>query len=167
MVVQALEAMVNDRELGSACARWRQEKQTSCAIAVISVFPAQVELLRLLIKRSAILSGNTLGIEVGQPKAFAHREALIVLCSLTRSHATRAVPFSDHPRELVLALTRSVARLVLFGDPGTLSRRHQWFGALDHLDETTGPVEQALIGQLLASLPEVEEAPPQRVPAGK
>jgi hypothetical protein len=66
------------------------------------------------------------------------------------------VPFSDHPRDLLLALTRPASRLVVFGDPGTMSRRSQWFGALDHLDESTGPLEQALLAQLLAHMPEQE-----------
>jgi hypothetical protein len=115
----------------------------------------------VLIGRSAVLAGFN-GIEVGTPAALAHRECLVALVGLTRSHASRAVPFSEHPRDLILALTRPAARLVLFGDLGTLTRRSQWFGSLDHLDETTGPMEQALIGQLLASCWGTEQEAPVR-----
>ena len=134
----------------------------------MSPFPGQVELLRVLAGRSAVLGGSPLVVEIGPPQSLAQREALVVMLSLTRSHATRAVPFSDHPRDLLLALTRPAGRLMVFGDPGTMSRRSQWFGALDHQDETIGPVEQALVGELLAALPEPESAAtPARAYAGK
>ncbi len=62
------------------------------------------------------------------------------------------MPFSDTPNSLLLALTCPAGRLVLFGDPGTMARRSQWHGGLDHLDEVVGPIEQALLGQLLGHL---------------
>jgi hypothetical protein len=165
-VVHELEALAQDEGFRAARAAWCAERGP--AVAVMSLFPAQAKLLRVLIDRSAVLASAGLRAEVGQPWEFRQREALAVLLSLTRSHATRAVPFSDHPRALVLALTRAAERLLIFGDPGTMSRRSQWFGALDHLDETTGPLEQALLGQLLAGLPEHEAAAPQpRAYAGK
>lgn len=181
-VVQTLEELVSNPEVLAACLDWHRgaRRSDSPTIAVLSIFPAQVELLRLLIGRSAVLSKSGIAIEVGQPRQLAQREALIVVVSLTRSHVTRAVPFSDHPRELMMALTRAAGRLLLFGDPGTMNRRSQWFGVLDHLDEVSGPLEQALVGQLLASLgepgvsgavtppsPVEAAAPQQRVYAGK
>jgi hypothetical protein len=122
----------------------------------MSLFPAQVELLRLLLDRSPVLQGAGIPVEVGLPAAFAQRECLVALLSLTRSHTHLAVPFSDHPQSLLLALTRAVARLVLFADPGTLARRSQWFGVLLHQNEVDGPIEQALVGQLLARMKDAE-----------
>jgi superfamily I DNA and/or RNA helicase len=148
-VVQALEALAAEAARSSS-----REAQAAPAVAVISLFPAQVELLRLLIHRSAALAGAPLRIEVGLPSAFHQREASVVLIALTRSHVSRAVPFSDSPQALLLALTRPAARLVLFGDPGTLARRSQWYGGLDHLDEAAGPMEQSLIAHLLIHLTE-------------
>src|SRR5262249_12362005 len=117
----------------------------SCpAVAVLALFPAQARLLQLLVSRSAVIAAAAVPVAEGLPAALAHRECFLALVSLTRSHTHRAVPFSDPPRALVLAFTRAVARLVLFGDPGTLTRRSQWHGALDHLDELAGRLEQAL-----------------------
>jgi hypothetical protein len=131
------------------------------AVAVLSLFPAQVELLRLLVGRSPVLAGSGVAIEVGLPDCLAQRECLVALVGLTRSHTHRAVPFSDAPEGLVGALTRPVARLVLFGDLGTLVRRSQWHGALDHLDELAGSLEQVLIAQLLGELAEPGESAPR------
>jgi hypothetical protein len=139
-------------------------------VAVISLFASQVELLRRLIARSTVLANSPLKIEVGLPGAFHQRDVLVALVGLTRSHASRAVPFSDSPQSLFQALTRPAVRLVLFGDTGTMARRSQWHGGLDHLDEIVGPVEQALVGQLLGQLsricvPPPEDRPSQDVPA--
>jgi hypothetical protein len=49
-------------------------------------------------------------------------------------------------------LTRAASRLILFGDAGTLARRCQWNGAIDHLDETAGERERGLIARLTAYL---------------
>jgi hypothetical protein len=166
-VVKALEELAADPQFRAAAAEW-QARPAGCpaacrdearpprapVVVALSAFPAQAELIRLLVRRSPALAGFP--VEVGLPGDMAQRECLVALVSLTRSHATRAVPFSDHPRDLLLALTRPAERLVVFGDPGTMSRRSQWFGALDHLDETTGPLEQALLAQLLAHMPEQE-----------
>src|SRR5262249_39396141 len=53
---------------------------------------------------------------------------------------------------LVLALTRAAARLLIFGDPGTLARRTQWQGPLDHLDEAASERERDLVCGLVAYL---------------
>jgi hypothetical protein len=151
-IVQTLEAMVGDPAVpGGACSG-----TANPTVAVMSLFPAQVALLRSMIQRSSVLSGARISIQVGLPAAFHQREALVALLSLTRSHVSRAVPFSDAPQGLLLALTRARSRLVLFGDPGTMARRSQWHGGLDHLDEITGPLEQALIAQLLGRLSECD-----------
>ncbi len=168
-IVSALELLVSDPAFQSASAAWQQRRAAACgaaagacapqsvpSVAVFSLFPAQVELLRALVRRSARLAESGIPIEVGLPDSLAQRECLAALVGLTRSHTHRAVPFSDTPERLVQALTRPVSRLMLFGDPGTLLRRSQWHGALDHLDEAAGTLEQGLIAQLLGGLAETE-----------
>src|SRR5262249_4915915 len=83
----ALESLVADPAFQSARATWEREHHGSPVIGVLSLFPAQVELLRVLIGRSAVLAGVPL--EVGLPTAFAQRECLVALVSLTRSHSNR------------------------------------------------------------------------------
>jgi hypothetical protein len=121
-------------------------------IAVMAPYPAQVELIRLLIQRSPVLAQSLLPIEVGLPRAFQQRECLVALLSLTRSHSHRPVCYGDSPELLVQALTRSAGRLILFGDPATLLRRSQWQGALDHLDERSAQQERRLLGHLVRYL---------------
>ena len=94
------------------------------------------------------------------PGAFRQRECHTALLSLTRSHTHRAVSFGQGPDELLLALTRPAQRLVLFGDPGTLQRRGQWPGAVDHLDEPTAGRERQLIARLVRAI-QGEGAVPQ------
>jgi hypothetical protein len=169
-IVSALEALVADPAFQAASAAWQQRQSAACrtaagtcepastapSVAVLCLFPAQAELLGLLVRRSATLSRSNVHVEVGLPARLAQRDCLVALVGLTRSHTHRAVPFCDTPESLVQALTRAVSRLVLFGDPGTLVRRSQWHGALDHLDEWSGPLEQGLIAQLLGELTEAE-----------
>jgi hypothetical protein len=150
-LVEALEQLVQSPCFRSACAAG---PQGVVPVAVLALYPAQVRLLRLLADRSPVLAENQGQFEVGLPSDFLHRECLIGLVSLTRSHTHRAVPFCDNPRTLVQALTRSIARVVVFGDPGTVFRRLQWPGALDHLDEGPARREQALLGHLVSHLPE-------------
>jgi hypothetical protein len=158
-IVEMLEGMATDPAFIST----NESPGFGPMVAVISVFPVQVVLLQLMLQRSSILANSRLAVEVGTPGAFHQRDAQVVVVSLTRSHATRAVPFSDTPQSLLLALTRPAGRLVLFGDPGTMLRRSQWHGGLDHLDENVGPLEQALLGQLLSQLNRiVNQAPEER-----
>jgi hypothetical protein len=172
-IVELLETMTADHTFApapDASLPGSASASTGPTVAVISLFAGQVELLRRLIQRSAVLAGSRLKIEVGLPGAFHQREAQVVLLSLTRSHTSRAVPFSDTPHSLLQALTRCAHRLVLFGDPGTMVRRGQWHGGLDHLDEIVGPLEQALVNQLLGQLsrigvPAPDERPSQDAPA--
>jgi hypothetical protein len=119
-------------------------------IAVLALYPAQVELIRQLIQQSPLLAD--LDVEVVTPNCYRQREADVVLLSLTRSHSHRPVAFGDGPRALALALTRARSKLVLFGDPGTLMRRSQWDGPLEHLNETTAALERTLIARLVRHL---------------
>jgi hypothetical protein len=118
------------------------------SFAVIALYPAQAELIRQLLQQSPLPAARAAFTAVGTPAAFRHREADVVLLSLTRSHGHRAVAYGDGPATLALALTRARQRLLLFGDPGNLLRRTQWRGAVDHLDEATAAREMHMLGQL-------------------
>jgi hypothetical protein len=120
--------------------------------AVIALFPAQAELIRLLIKQSPLLASSAAAITVGVPATFRQREAEVVVVSLTRSHTHRAVAYGEGPAALALALTRARRRLILVGDPGNLVRRSQWQGVLDHLDESAAHREGQMLGQLVRYL---------------
>jgi hypothetical protein len=118
-------------------------------VAVMALYPAQVELIRLLVQQSAALKPLAADIDIAAPAAFREREFSIVLLSLTRSHSHRAITFGDGPDVLTLALTRARARLILFGDPGSLARRSQWDGPLDHLDDQAAARERDCITHLV------------------
>jgi hypothetical protein len=170
-LVKYLEALVIDEEFCLAYEQWRQrflwpcrhgcQSPSACAcplpdnnpaVVVMALYPAQVELLRHLIAQAPALTNSPVSIEVGLPSAFAHRECLLALVSLTRSHTHRAVSYADHPQALTQALTRASSGLILFGDPATLARRSQWNGPLDHLDESAAQRESSLLGQLVQYL---------------
>ena len=115
--------------------------------AVIALYPAQAELIRRLVARTPGLADAAISIDT--PGAFHECEAEVVLVSLTRAHAHRAVSFGDSPRALTTALTRARSRLMIFGDPGTLARRCRWENAVDHLDVAAAGRERAIIGRVL------------------
>jgi hypothetical protein len=173
-VVQCLEDLLSDpasrAELlnsgPSACTCPAEAGCAGPALLVTALYPSQVQLLRSLVGRSRELAGAGLkpiaagryridgGPEVwiDVPTALAQRDCHTLLLSLTRSHTHRAVPWGDDPRWLPLALTRPRRRLFLFGDPGTLHRRTQWPGALDHLDEQSAAREAELLARLLRAV---------------
>jgi hypothetical protein len=171
-LVKRLESLLRDGAFRAACARWQQRGDRLCehrracpsadcgcprpdsgpAVAVMALYPAQVELLRHLIRQIDALTQSQVPIEIGLPSAFGQRECLMGLVSLTRSHTHRAVSYGEHPHHLAQALTRAASALILFGDPGTLARRSQWHGALDHLDEPTARREGRLVAQLVQYL---------------
>jgi hypothetical protein len=122
------------------------------ATAVIALFPAQAELIRLLLKQSTALAPHGTAITVGVPATFRHRESDVVLVSLTRSHTHRAVAYGEGPAALVLAMTRAQCQLIIVGDPGNLVRRSQWQSVLDHLDEAAAHHEAQILGQLVCYL---------------
>jgi hypothetical protein len=142
-VVQMLEALAAD-----AAARGSTPVARPC-VAVVALYAAQVELIRRLVRQSPRLASAALPIEIGMPAAFRERDCAVVLVSLTRSHVHRAVSYGEGPQMLALALTRAQTKLVLFGDPGSLARRGQWEGPLDHLDAATAAQERALVTELV------------------
>jgi hypothetical protein len=138
-VVRALEALAGPK----------RERGT---IGVVALFAAQADLIRKLIEQSATLRGGNGTIVVDTPDGFRQRDDEVVLVSLTRSHSHRAVSYGDGPHDLALAFTRARTRLILFGDAGTLARRSQWEGPLDHLDESASKRERELASQLVRYL---------------
>jgi hypothetical protein len=154
VVVRVLEELVGDPAFQATWSGWTTSSPAGqpLAVALMALFPAQVALLRLLCQQSEVLAPWRQWIEVGLASTFQGRECLVALLSLTRSHTHRAVPFSDHPRSFAVALTRAVARVLVVGDPGTMLRRTQWQGALDHLDDSAGRREQALIAHFIGHL---------------
>lgn len=157
-VVRAVEALLCDPSFVADVSRWQQsDLRPGLAgrhpgLAVVALYPAQVELIRRLLRRQPQLVAPAVGIEVGLPGAFRQRECHTVLLSLTRSHTHRAVTFGEGPDELLLALTRPASRLVLFGDPGTLQRRGQWAGEVDHLDAPAAGRERQIINRLVRAM---------------
>jgi hypothetical protein len=123
------------------------------SIGVIALYPAQAELIQLLLATEAEgLASAGLDVRVHVPSAFYERDCAIALVSLTRSHTHRAASFGDSPSTLVSALTRGREKLVLFGDAGTLARRAEWQAPLDHLDEMASAHERAIVARLVGYL---------------
>ena len=60
--------------------------------------------------------------------------------------------YGDEPSAAALALTRARQRLVLVGDPGTLARRAQWDGPLEHLDADAAKREREWVAALVRLL---------------
>jgi hypothetical protein len=145
--VNYMEAVAVVRALERIAAGPREGE--AAAVAVVALYPAQAELIRLLVGRSPALANGRPAVRVDVPAALREEEFDTVLVSLTRSHAHRAVTFGEGPALLTVALTRARRRLVVFGDAGTLARRGQWDAPLDHLDELAAGRERAVVGRLV------------------
>jgi hypothetical protein len=98
------------------------------SIAVLALFEAQAALIRHLLNTVCPVP-----LHIASATEFRQCEADLVVISLTRSHGHRAVTYGDELTSFPIAVTRARQRLVLVGDPGTLSRRTHWDGPLDHL----------------------------------
>jgi len=149
-LVNFLEAQAVVRVLESLAADAAQHGTgQKPSIAVLALYPAQVELIRCLVARAPSLARAGLDIQVALPGSLQERECDIVLLSLTRSHSHRAVTYGEGPHILSLAMTRARRKLILFGDPGTLARRSSWEGPVDHLDESAAARERALLARMV------------------
>ncbi|HEX3147127.1 MAG TPA: AAA domain-containing protein [Gemmataceae bacterium] len=113
-------------------------------VAITSPFPAQVAVLRRLLARTPRLAH----IPVVDFADAARHECDFMAVSLTRSHVARAVPFGDGPNVLAGLLGRARKKLLFAGDPGTLARRLQWEGPVDHLDAVDAARERAWVAAL-------------------
>lgn len=127
------------------------------SVAVSSPFPAQRAVLAALVARSGRLGHvRVVGPADGGP------ECDLLAVSLTRSHVARAVTFGEAPAVLAGLLTRQARRKLLFaGDPGTLARRLQWEGPVDHLSAAEAGRERAWVAAL-ADCPRVSPHPRHR-----
>jgi hypothetical protein len=148
-VVRALEALLADPALRPAeHGNGNGNGSSTPTIGVVALYPAQAELIRRLIRGSPLLTTWMGQLVVDVADAFRQRECYVVLVSLTRSHSHRAVSFGLEPQHLALALTRARRRLLVFADPGTLHRRSEWDGPLDHLDAANAAREREIIRRL-------------------
>jgi hypothetical protein len=141
------------------------EPLAGTGLAVTSPFPAQVALLRKLLARSPRLAH----VPVLEATDAAGHECDLLAVSLTRSHVARAVPFGDGSHLLAGLLGRVRKRVLFAGDPGTLARRLQWEGPVDHLDAAAAARERAWVAAL-ADCPRVtgprsRPAPPNSIRA--
>lgn len=132
------------------------EAHPSAGLAITSPFPTQVAVLRRLAGHSARLSR----IPVLDSSEAARHECDLLAVSLTRSHVARAVTFGETPSILAGLLCRARKKLLLAGDPGTLARRLQWEGPVDHLDASEAARERNWVAAL-ADCPRVSH-PRQR-----
>jgi hypothetical protein len=129
-----------------------KESADSCRVAVLALYQGQVDLLRRLIEQSETLRAGSFPLEVALPSRLHQRECEVVFLSLTRSHAHRCVAFGEEVNELPLALTRARGRLFVFGDPGSLCKRTNWHGPLDHFDAQSAHQELLRLSRLLTYL---------------
>jgi len=125
-------------------------------VAVTSPFPAQVALLRKLLARSPRLAA----ISVLDATDAARHECDVLSASLTRSHVARAVTFGDRPHVLAGLLGRARKKVLFAGDPGTLARRLQREGPVDHLDAHDAARERGWVSAL-ADCPRVATPRPR------
>ena len=125
-------------------------------VAVAAPYRAQTELLRHFCR----------GAFVAPVEHLAHAECDLLVISLTRSHVARAVTYGDDPLDMLCLLARARCRILFVGDPGTLARRAQWEGAIDHFDETEGERERRWVRALLPHLASRARQPHARIPQG-
>jgi hypothetical protein len=83
-----------------------------------------------------------------EPTDSGRHECDILAVSLTRSHVARAVTFGETPAVLAGLLSRARKKVLFAGDPGTLARRLQWEGPVDHLDAAEAARERAWVAAL-------------------
>lgn len=151
-VARTVVQMARNKAFVDALAHTAAAAGTTPTVAVLALYPAQADLIRQLVRMTPELAGARFHLDVDVPEAYSQREALVVLLSLTRSNTHRAVTFGEDPDTLALALTRARDRLILFGDPGTLVRRTQWEGPLDHLDAAAANRERTCLSFLIRYL---------------
>ncbi len=113
-------------------------------IVVASPFPTQVLLLRRVLSRSARLASLRV-IDVSEA---AGHECELLVVSLTRSHVARAVQFGESPGVLARLLGCARKKVLFVGDPGTLARRLQWEGPVDHLNASEAVRERTWVAAL-------------------
>jgi ATP-dependent RNA/DNA helicase IGHMBP2 len=87
----------------------------AAAIAVVTPYNAQVQLLRLRL-------GGEQGLEIGTVDGLQGREKEAVIVSLVRSNDAGDIGFLSELRRLNVALTRARRHLTIIGDSATIAR---------------------------------------------
>ena len=154
-LVNFLEAQALIRRLerwAQAPAELGSNGSATPSVLVLALYEAQAEMLRRLTARSPILQGRSFALEISVPGQTRQRECDVLVLSLTRSHAHRCVPYGEDVADLAMALTRARQRVLVFGDLGTLYKRTQWQGPLDHLDAPEAHLEGLHLSRLLQQI---------------
>jgi hypothetical protein len=151
-IVNLVEANAILRLLENQLETWSRAAPGMLDVAVLALYTAQAELIRQLLRLEAIAIPQKVRLTIDAAGEFRQRECDLAVISLTRSHERRAVTFGDDPALIVQALHRARQRVILVGDPGTLCRRAQWEGPLDHLDDTLALREKNWIAELVKHL---------------
>ena len=104
----------------------REANVPAAAIAVVTPYNAQVQLLRSRL-------GGEVDLEIGTVDGLQGREKEAVVVSLVRSNETGEVGFLAELRRLNVALTRARRHLTVVGDSATLAHDADLRGLVDHL----------------------------------
>ena len=91
-------------------------------VGVISPYRAQVQYLRQLIKKRAFFKPYRQLISVNTVDGFQGQERDIILISLVRSNDQGQIGFLNDLRRMNVAITRARMKLIILGNPGTLTR---------------------------------------------
>jgi hypothetical protein len=118
-------------------------------LAVLAATEAQAILLQALLE--PVLESSGVDCLISDAEGARGKHCLVAAVSLVRSKGAEAAPFSRHPEDLAVLLTRASRKLVLFGDPGFMARRAQWYGSLEHQGDLEAAQEQALMRSLVGS----------------
>ena len=91
-------------------------------VGIISPYRAQVQLLRQLLRRSEFFRPFRRFITVNTVDGFQGQERDIIVVSLVRSNETGEIGFLRDLRRMNVAITRARMKLIILGDPRTLTR---------------------------------------------
>jgi len=110
-------------------------------VGIISPYRAQVQLLRQLLRRSEFFRPFRRFITVNTVDGFQGQERDIIVVSLVRSNEAGQIGFLRDLRRMNVAITRARMKLIILGDPRTLTRHPfyrrlwQYVQALKSLNE--------------------------------
>ena len=91
-------------------------------VGIISPYRAQVQLLRQLLRRSDFFRPYRRFITVNTVDGFQGQERDIIVVSLVRSNEAGQIGFLRDLRRMNVAITRARMKLIILGDPRTLTR---------------------------------------------
>ena len=106
-------------------------------IGIISPYRAQVQYLRHLIKKDALLKPLRHLFSVNTVDGFQGQERDIIVVSLVRSNKDGQIGFLRDLRRMNVAMTRARSKLIIIGDSHTLSR-HPFYRLLYEYVKQTG-----------------------------